>query len=71
MLEPIALALAAVGILSLPPSSGVPEGRVLEGPSILNLAPTILSHFGIEPPAHMDGRVLGEIAAAEPAGATG
>jgi predicted AlkP superfamily phosphohydrolase/phosphomutase len=40
---------------------GVPQGHVLDGASILDLAPTILSHFGIEPPAHMNGRVLGEV----------
>lgn len=43
---------------------------MLEGASILDLAPTILNHFGIEPPAHMDGRVLGEIFGAAPAGET-
>ncbi len=27
-------------------------------PSIMDIAPTVLSLFGIEPPAHMDGRIL-------------
>lgn len=36
----------------------VPPGSVLEGASILDLAPTILSHFAVEVPRHMDGRVL-------------
>jgi len=39
----------------------VPQGRVLEGSSILDLAPTILTHFGIEPPDYMDGKVLSEL----------
>jgi len=34
------------------------SGTVLEGASILDLAPTTLSHFGINPPAYMDGEVL-------------
>jgi predicted AlkP superfamily phosphohydrolase/phosphomutase len=44
-------------------SSGpeIPQGAVCEGTSILDLAPTILDHFGIKPPAHMDGRVLSEL----------
>jgi len=35
----------------------VPAGSVLDGASILDLAPTILSHFGVAVPEHMDGRV--------------
>lgn len=44
---------------------GVPRGRTLEGASILDLAPSILRYFGVDPPAHMDGRVLDEIGSAE------
>ena len=40
---------------------GVPSGRVLEGASILDLAPSILARFGIAPPEHMDGKPLAEI----------
>jgi predicted AlkP superfamily phosphohydrolase/phosphomutase len=36
-------------------------------PSIMDIAPTALELFGIEPPAHMDGRSL--VDAADPAGA--
>ena len=39
----------------------VPHGNVLEGTSILDLAPTILTHFGITPPDHMNGKVLDEL----------
>lgn len=39
----------------------VPESLTLEGGSILDLAPTILTQFGIEPPEYMDGRVLPEL----------
>jgi predicted AlkP superfamily phosphohydrolase/phosphomutase len=35
----------------------LPQGQVLEA-SILDLAPTILAHFGIKPPAYMNGSVL-------------
>ena len=37
---------------------GVASGRVLEGASILDIAPTILSRLGINAPHHMDGRAL-------------
>jgi len=37
---------------------GVPEGLALDPPSILDIAPTILEGFGIEPPAYMPGQVL-------------
>lgn len=36
----------------------VAAGRVPQGQSILDLAPTILAHFGLDAPAHMDGRLL-------------
>jgi predicted dehydrogenase/predicted AlkP superfamily phosphohydrolase/phosphomutase len=39
----------------------IPPGQVLKGTSILDLAPTILSYFGITPPAYMQGRVLHEL----------
>ena len=31
----------------------VPHGTVRDGGSVLDIAPTILSHFGIDPPSHM------------------
>jgi predicted dehydrogenase/predicted AlkP superfamily phosphohydrolase/phosphomutase len=40
---------------------GVAEGKTVEGTSILDLAPTILSRLGVEPSAHMDGRILSEL----------
>jgi len=36
----------------------VQAGGVLENASILDLAPTILSHFGVAVPPHMDGKIL-------------
>jgi predicted AlkP superfamily phosphohydrolase/phosphomutase len=39
----------------------ISQGAVCEGSSILDLAPTILDQFGIEPPNYMDGRVLTEL----------
>jgi predicted dehydrogenase/predicted AlkP superfamily phosphohydrolase/phosphomutase len=39
----------------------VPQGKVLDGTSILDLAPTILTHFGITPPKYMEGTVLNEL----------
>jgi arylsulfatase A-like enzyme len=36
-------------------------GAVLEKAQINDLAPTILYMMGLQPPAHMDGRVLKEI----------
>jgi predicted AlkP superfamily phosphohydrolase/phosphomutase len=44
---------------------GVGPGLVLEGASILDLAPTVLARFGLTAPAHMDGRVLDELTATE------
>jgi predicted AlkP superfamily phosphohydrolase/phosphomutase len=42
---------------------GISQGAVCEGTSILDLAPTILNQFGIDPPDYMDGRVLSELQA--------
>jgi predicted AlkP superfamily phosphohydrolase/phosphomutase len=39
----------------------VPAGLTLEEGSILDLAPTVLSLFGIETPEHMDGSALREL----------
>jgi predicted AlkP superfamily phosphohydrolase/phosphomutase len=33
----------------------------IEGGHIVDIAPTVLSHFGIQPPAQMDGQVLGAL----------
>jgi predicted AlkP superfamily phosphohydrolase/phosphomutase len=41
----------------------VPAGLVRPGVSILDIAPTILRYFGIDPPAHMAGTVLHELIA--------
>ena len=43
--------------------SKVPRGHTLEGTSILDLAPTILTHFGITPPDYMSGNPLGALPA--------
>jgi predicted dehydrogenase/predicted AlkP superfamily phosphohydrolase/phosphomutase len=43
----------------------VAEGQTLEGASILDLTPNILARLGVEPPAHMDGRILGELSSKE------
>ncbi|MBK7726955.1 MAG: hypothetical protein IPJ33_00140 [Gammaproteobacteria bacterium] len=42
--------------------TSVEPGSVLEGASILDLAPSILAHFGVEVPGHMDGKVVGALA---------
>jgi predicted AlkP superfamily phosphohydrolase/phosphomutase len=39
----------------------IPEGKILDGTSILDLAPTILTRFDITPPDYMRGRVLSEL----------
>jgi predicted AlkP superfamily phosphohydrolase/phosphomutase len=39
----------------------VPQGAILNGIHILDLAPTILTYFGIEPPDHLDGKPLSEL----------
>jgi hypothetical protein len=41
--------------------SDIPAGKVLKGTSILDLAPTILSYFGIAPAGYMQGAVLREL----------
>jgi predicted dehydrogenase/predicted AlkP superfamily phosphohydrolase/phosphomutase len=41
---------------------GVAPGSVIEGASILDLAPTILAGFAIAPPEYMDGRALSSTA---------
>ncbi len=40
---------------------GLAAGRVLAGGHILDLAPTVLAHFGLPPPAAMDGAVLRDL----------
>jgi predicted AlkP superfamily phosphohydrolase/phosphomutase len=40
---------------------GIPEGVALEGTHILDLAPTLLLRYGIDPPDYMDGRPLGAL----------
>ena len=39
----------------------VPHGLAHPGRHVVDLAPTILSEFGIGPPAYMAGAVLGEL----------
>jgi predicted dehydrogenase/predicted AlkP superfamily phosphohydrolase/phosphomutase len=39
----------------------VPRGNILDATNILDLAPTILTHFGITPPGYMEGKVLQEL----------
>jgi len=39
----------------------VPRGLVLKSASILDISPTILARYGIEPPGYMDGKVLSEL----------
>ena len=39
----------------------VPQGKVIEGTRILDLAPTILAYFGVTPPDYMEGTALGEL----------
>ncbi|MCI0398260.1 MAG: alkaline phosphatase family protein [Chloroflexi bacterium] len=46
-----------VGVVGLK-GPGVRQGFVLEEPSILDLAPTILHYLGLPVPEHMDGQVL-------------
>jgi hypothetical protein len=46
--------MAAVG-------TDIPAGKVLKGTSILDLAPTILSYFGIAPAGYMQGAVMREL----------
>jgi predicted AlkP superfamily phosphohydrolase/phosphomutase len=42
--------------------------KALSGSNILDLAPTILSFFGLTPPAHMKGRVLAALCASGTSG---
>jgi predicted AlkP superfamily phosphohydrolase/phosphomutase len=42
---------------------GIPQGTVCQAASVLDLAPTILKQFGIDPPNYMDGKVLSELLA--------
>jgi predicted AlkP superfamily phosphohydrolase/phosphomutase len=46
-------------MLSLGPD--ISQGEIIEGSSILDLAPTILHQFGIEAADYMNGRVLSEL----------
>jgi predicted AlkP superfamily phosphohydrolase/phosphomutase len=46
---------------SLAVGPGIASGATLEGVHILDLAPTLLAHLGIEVPAYMTGRVLHEL----------
>src|SRR5262249_59527005 len=39
----------------------VTRGNILNGTSIVDLAPTILTYFGVMPPDHMRGKVLNEV----------
>jgi predicted AlkP superfamily phosphohydrolase/phosphomutase len=39
---------------------GTPRGVTLDKKHILDLAPTILGHFGLEPPSYMTGRIVQE-----------
>jgi hypothetical protein len=45
---------------------GVPAGATLEGGSILDLAPTILAHFGLAPADFMSGTARPEWGATTP-----
>ena len=46
---------------SLAVGPGIAGGASLEGAHILDLAPTLLHHFGLEVPPYMTGRVLREL----------
>jgi predicted AlkP superfamily phosphohydrolase/phosphomutase len=48
---------------SLAVGPGIASGAVLQGASIMDLAPTLLSHFDIALPTYMHGRVLPELGA--------
>jgi predicted AlkP superfamily phosphohydrolase/phosphomutase len=51
---------------SLAVGPGIAGGATLEGAHILDLAPTLLDHLGIEVPPYMTGQVLRELVGAEP-----
>ena len=40
---------------------GIEAGSGLDGTSIMDLAPTILTYFNLDRPAYMQGRVLSEL----------
>ena len=44
----------------------IAAGATLAGASIMDLAPSILSYFNVEPPSYMQGRVLGELGVPAP-----
>jgi len=39
----------------------VPRGMVIDGVHVLDIAPTILTHLGIDPPSYMDGKLVPEL----------
>ncbi len=45
---------------------GIPAGQILQDASILDLAPTILTYLGLNPPEYMRGKVLSRLAQPRP-----
>jgi predicted AlkP superfamily phosphohydrolase/phosphomutase len=43
----------------------IPQGAVLEDVHVLDIAPTLLTCLGIQPPGHMDGKLVAELLAAQ------
>jgi arylsulfatase A-like enzyme len=39
----------------------IPQHDIFKGGHIVDLAPTILTMQGVDPPTHMDGRVLNQL----------